>query len=471
MKKFAKILSLLLSLLFMFPSTTTLSYASSVEQINFSDVLPAAWYASDLKYITNDVRKILQGYPDGKYHPNDTLSVEQFIKAAVSTAGRQPSPENGSWSQPYIDLALEFGMIQPNQFDSYKRGITRGEMASIIVAGFTKMSGDNVLTYDVNEMKQRIPDYQAIPTKNIDAVCKAFAMGIIQGYPDKNFHSQDVLTRAQATVVIRRIIDSSARLKLQPLSTLSGTDMWTNEEFEAYMATDKWKERLNPNPINRMVDGRIEYSFFVSIDPVTSEITSKNGFLEEPLDSLFYNLTKHMLYYAIKFDSTATVSYLEEIGGKVEFDFAEKAPWKGYGSDVSFSLHFTKEPEIREDVYYYIPEAKNVGLKYEWDLRTFHKSEDVIGLFGTDKIKTFDYTIDKYVAVLKTICQDIYGEKQGSAFCDFMTENFDIRQKDFTNALLNYTGKMPSLGTDVMFHYPEPWNKLLFYTGEVEMKK
>ena len=469
----AMIIMLLMSLI---PGETvaSASTASPTSVKTFSDVPATSWYASDLRFITTDARKILEGYADGKYYPDRTLSVEQFIKCIVAAAGFRPSANGGHWAQPYIDKALQLGMIRQGQFDSFSRGMTRGEMASVIMSGLTAITGETPLAYDAAEMQKRMSDYAQIDAGSIDSVCRAYAMGILTGYPDGKFHSERVLIRKQATAVIRRMIDATARMKLAPLGDGTGADMWSDAEFEKFMATDDWKNYLNPNPLSGVKNGKVEMFFFApfeTIDPVTFELDKWPGYLEEPYASMFYQIVKHMAYYARKYDATATVGYDPLNGGTVEFDFAAKAPWDGYGSSRSFSLSISAEPEIMPNVVQMIPKAKDVKLKYEWYIRSLYRDEDIVGKEIGASPAGYDWSTEKYVQILRSVCEDIYGKSQGNVFCDFMIDAYDKKHSTLAQMEMEYSGLMPSLGTTVMFHYPDGWGQMRFYTSEVTVRK
>jgi hypothetical protein len=293
----------------------------------FPDVPDKAWYASDLGFITSDSRKILEGSSDGKFYPDSQLSVEQFIKCVVVAAGFRPTATSGHWAQPYIDKALQLGIITQGQFSSFRVGITRGEMATIIRSALTAMTGETEPTIDIADLSARMSDYSRIPEKQRNAVCVAYHLGILTGMPDGNFYAERILTRAQAVAVIRRVIDASARIKLLPIGTVEGTDMWTDADFRAFMSTDEWKRYLNPNTIAGMENGVL--MFQKTVYPPNFEttgniedITKIPYKLPEPKYSTYYELAKILGYYAKKYSGTATVGYSDEIGGVAEFDFS-----------------------------------------------------------------------------------------------------------------------------------------------------
>lgn len=178
---------------------------------SFKDVGDTDWFNKDLKYILSDKRNIIAGYPDGTFKPGQKLTVEQFITMVIRASGFDPKAAKGEkWSKPFIEKAVELGYIKTNDFYDYGASITRGEMARIVVTAVTNITGE--YTYrDAEKIKTFIVDYEKIGNGFKDAVVKAYDVGVIGGYPDGTFGADSVLTRAEATAVMRRLIDVSAR--------------------------------------------------------------------------------------------------------------------------------------------------------------------------------------------------------------------------------------------------------------------
>ncbi len=192
-------------LVVVFMSVSISAYAG----ISFNDVKSSDWYKADLDYIINDSRGILSGYPDGTYRPDVYLQVDQFIKTVIMAAGYTIGNEEGYWAQSYIDKAIEEGFIGSNDFDDYTAYITREEMAAIVVKVMQRLESTDY--QKTGEISSNLSDVTSIMTKYKDDVCKVYELGIITGYPDGTFKPKNTLPRREATVVLRRIIDASAR--------------------------------------------------------------------------------------------------------------------------------------------------------------------------------------------------------------------------------------------------------------------
>lgn len=182
-------------------------------KVTFRDVSEGVWYQSDLDYVLNDSRKMLVGYPDGNYKPSKTLQVDQFIKCLVLAAGHQVTQGDGYWAQNYIDVAMDEGYIRSGEFSDYNIGISRSAMARIVTRVMAVIESP---TYSkISEIESNLIDQSLVASHDRESVYQVYELGIITGYPDGTFKPNNTLTRAEATVVLRRIIDKSARKPYQ----------------------------------------------------------------------------------------------------------------------------------------------------------------------------------------------------------------------------------------------------------------
>ena len=70
---------------------------------------------------------------------------------------------------------------------------------------------DNSDYRDPVAVSSLIKDYQDISHYQKWNVVKCYDLGILTGFPDGEFKPDNILTRAEAVAVIRRLIDPSAR--------------------------------------------------------------------------------------------------------------------------------------------------------------------------------------------------------------------------------------------------------------------
>lgn len=202
----------------------------------FPDVPTTAWYMDDLQYILKDPRKIFAGYPDGTFKPNDTLTVDMYIKLIVTVMGHQVENGKEYWASTYIEKAIEEGYIIKNvdsftvaanywtkdnkdPYAGYKRPITREDMAQITGRALDKITAESEYR-DLLAVSGLIKDYNSLPVSSSMNIVKCYDLGILTGFPDGEFKPFNILTRAEAVAVIRRLIDPSAR-KRTPLPVVA----------------------------------------------------------------------------------------------------------------------------------------------------------------------------------------------------------------------------------------------------------
>jgi len=273
MRMIAKVMVFVL--LFM---TNTVSGAA--ETAKFPDVPDTAWYMDDLQYILKDTRKIFSGYPDGSFEPNDTLTVDMFIKLIVTVMGHQVENGKEYWASTYIEKAMEEGYIVEHSYNNmnelsfdtndkndpyqgYKKPITRRDMAFLIGKALDKITDDSEYR-DLLAVIGLINDYRSIPSFYCMNIVKCYDLGIITGYPDGEFKPNNILTRAEAVAVIRRLLDPSAR-KRMPLPVVANPS-----------PTPIPVAKLN-RPIKKdLGNGTVEVEG-VNFDPAQNIINKQNG--------------------------------------------------------------------------------------------------------------------------------------------------------------------------------------------------
>ncbi|MGE5615267.1 MAG: S-layer homology domain-containing protein [Bacillota bacterium] len=160
---------------------------------------------------------IIAGVGDGRFCPNNPVTAEQFIKMAVMAMGHKIEQDTGYWAQPFIDMAMEEGIIRYGEFADYKKPLSREEMARIIVRTALmaeEAPGSKYDTYIIG----KIADYESINDSLKQYVLDGYKLGLIQG-SNNRYYPKDTLTRAEAAAVIIRILDKTERRPTAP-----GTD-------------------------------------------------------------------------------------------------------------------------------------------------------------------------------------------------------------------------------------------------------
>jgi hypothetical protein len=211
MKKFASIIFVFVYVFIM------ITPAAAAEIEKFQDVPDDAWYAEAVYKLVES--GVINGFEDNTFRANNTLTVDQLIKMVVISIGKQLQPGTRYWAQPYIDYAISTGLVQQGEFNNYKRPITRGEIARILVRAMK----DEVYPENYVMYQSMIKDFENASDTDREYILKAFVSGIMEGYPDKTFGANKNLTRAEAATVVLRLTDKSLR-KIPVLPTQTGNE-------------------------------------------------------------------------------------------------------------------------------------------------------------------------------------------------------------------------------------------------------
>lgn len=195
--------------------------AAAAPSVPFTDVPLTAWYLEDLQILLENPNPIFSGYPDGTFKPNDALTADMFIKLVVTAMGEEVEPGGDYWASAYIRKALERGYIRQSDdfltpgssvdnYEPYRKPITRESMALITGRALDLMPEEKPYR-DPLLFSSLILDYNHISSNAKAQVIKCYDLGILSGYPDGEFKPRNLLTRAEAVSVIRRLIDPGSR--------------------------------------------------------------------------------------------------------------------------------------------------------------------------------------------------------------------------------------------------------------------
>jgi hypothetical protein len=175
----------------------------------FTDLPSTHWAYESVKKMQE--KEIIKGYADGTFRPSQTVTYGEFIKMTITALdGKDDVAEVASpthWASKYYKAALNRNLFSSGQIaeKSLNLSIPRYDMA--LIAANAVNAGD-VNNYE--ELMESLPD---VDTKTVNSyqILQAYAEGMITGYEDSTFRAFGTLSRAEASTVILRIIDKSAR--------------------------------------------------------------------------------------------------------------------------------------------------------------------------------------------------------------------------------------------------------------------
>jgi len=89
-------------------TTTTLSFAASN---SFSDI-GSHWANKNIMSLQN--KKVINGYPDGTFKPDGSMTRAEFITVMLRSLGIQKAETEGKWYAGYLAKANQYNYIQDN---------------------------------------------------------------------------------------------------------------------------------------------------------------------------------------------------------------------------------------------------------------------------------------------------------------------------------------------------------------------
>lgn len=178
-------------------------------QPDFRDLMEYGWAEEAISALAG--RGILTGDGDGLFRPQDSISREEFAAVLVKAFGIEAEktetkfsdvPEN-SWCASYIETAAEAGIVRGIGGGRFGMGepITRQDMAVMLFR-----AAQNAIPAD-GETKLTFADAEEIAPYAREAVSQLAGTGVFGGKENGRFAPLDFTTRAEAAVVIFRILE------------------------------------------------------------------------------------------------------------------------------------------------------------------------------------------------------------------------------------------------------------------------
>lgn len=194
------------------PSTApTATPAPSAKPVNFTDIA-THWAKDDITKMAQ--AGVINGMTDTTFAPDQQITRSQFIKLVVATLGLDTtaaytgtaSDVKDHWAANYIQAAEKANLIDANFVTDGKmmldQNITREEMASLITRAAKSKSVDAA-----GGSVDSFSDKDAISAWAKDDVAGAVKLGIVKGMDDGSFSPKAEATRAQAAVMMSRLLD------------------------------------------------------------------------------------------------------------------------------------------------------------------------------------------------------------------------------------------------------------------------
>ena len=204
--------------------------ADNQNSIVYTDVPSTHWAFEAIDDMTS--RGLFNGTAsegDGTatFSPDAEMTRAQFIAVLTrflyAQALSEMEPGTTWYTNNYL-LALEYGLLTSDEFDEGLLTVpcTRQEMAMLLVRTVFQSNGE---TAEWLLPTSSIPDFDSVQEYYQQYVLQAYSMGLLTGIDSEGtFQPEGHLSRAQAALVIYRVVDPSVRSEITPSGI--GTYTW-----------------------------------------------------------------------------------------------------------------------------------------------------------------------------------------------------------------------------------------------------
>lgn len=181
----------------------------------FEDVTPADWFYDNV----SDAYRLglVNGTSENAYSPYSNFTIAQAIALACNLSTRHTGEtiaqiEGPAWQQPYLDYALENGIIKEGEFPKTGKLASRTEFAVILSRALPSEAYSPINMISGG-------DIWDVPAE-MDGAVEIYTLynaGIITGN-DKygTFYPQNPIKRSEGAVIASRVADPSLRARFTP---------------------------------------------------------------------------------------------------------------------------------------------------------------------------------------------------------------------------------------------------------------
>lgn len=190
----------------------------------FKDVPTTQWYADEVQFTYE--YNLFNGKTTTTFAPDSNLNLSEAIKLAAvmhsyyNTGTLTLSPGSPVWYQPYVDYALQNGII-PSSYPNYEANATRSDFAKIFAAALPEEALPPKNTIEDNTIPDVKISYDYGP-----AVYLLYRAGVLTGSPGTHaYNPLDNIKRSEVAAIVARMASSSFREAF----SISGKDLSSTE--------------------------------------------------------------------------------------------------------------------------------------------------------------------------------------------------------------------------------------------------
>lgn len=188
-----KILSIILSVIFILSSFSSVVFAAGFEDCKKSD-----WYYESVMYAKE--KGWVNGFEDGTFRPNDTLTKAQAVSIVARAIGLEIPSTTGKWYDGAVKIGKEKGLIFTDLF--LEDAISREEVFYMFYKGYDFESINETVRDDITPFEDYVYNVfsKSIPT--------FYSFGILNGYSENGkmlIKPKGKLTRAEMCTILKSV--------------------------------------------------------------------------------------------------------------------------------------------------------------------------------------------------------------------------------------------------------------------------
>lgn len=181
----------------------------------FNDLTGVKWAQAAIEFMSRE--NIVSGFGDGSFRPGDKTNREQLVKMLI--VGLKPDftpsaptfrdiPRN-SWYAAYVGAAEKLGIIQGKDKNNFGAGETITRQDLIVMADrMAKAAGIKLNPLTDPSKVIAFKDADEVSDYAKASVERLAAAGMIAGKPDGTFDPKSSCTRAEAAVILYRLLQA-----------------------------------------------------------------------------------------------------------------------------------------------------------------------------------------------------------------------------------------------------------------------
>ena len=318
----------------------------------------------------------VDGYPDGSFKPEKSITRAEFTKMLLDAIHLTPDSETVAWmkahakmediwgdpteytpklydmsghwltSQGWLDAALYSGMVVPDDYNGKnfrpEKAIARYEIAlmtdralGLVYPASQPVEGELPFT-DKEEILDWMKGY----------VNESVKAGVLKGYPDGSFQPNKTSTRAEAVVMIQRMLEEMEE-GLNPDITVVARyqEVWKGESIVQEEETNKIQLQIVDNIIYASVKDLydVEMEMMKKVGHINPD--NRMGFQWWPVQQKTVVLNSTVYdYYQYEFQMGSN-KYYWEVGSDGEYCVPARALYGELMIPVCDLSHYDREPQ------------------------------------------------------------------------------------------------------------------------------